>query len=594
MPAALSLGLASLMTVATVLPIMPVAGAAGSTSTTDPAVDMGFGLILGSVHAEPLGAAINPVDAAVALAPAMPNGAAIQTATLPEPEMKALLEAASGVGLSVAPGAAAAVETAAAGPAAASDRQPITVQTRLQPAASTPANVTRELPGAAASPQPELPALEAGAPMALSHEPAPLTTELSDGDKTEPDDEADPPGQLVVDAPVAASVQQSAPAVPAVTLPATADCQAETSNGPGSSAPASAALVEADVIPTPDLVGGEDASDREGVASASAPAPGSTAPPLGLPRRAETVPASPERLAHLEVAPTSPRASASDDSKPVAPLADAPAAPRASPVSPVGPAQATPTPMTGQVPTQAGARPARSERSKLVSDAESSPPDLVPAARRQPGLLISADAVQKPAAPAEVEPLAAEDFVTEDGELSAASPVDLAMPDEFGAKPADTAASGSPALRGAPETVANLTAQILKKLQSQSTRFNIELTPHGMGKVDVRVEINVHGRITAALTFESPLAAQEVKARAAELQRTLEQAGFDLTGGLTFDVADERGRQQQQAWQDDAAPGNGDRGKAFRAVLGALEGADAPRTDLMWRRGRATGVDVRV
>ena len=151
-------------------------------------------------------------------------------------------------------------------------------------------------------------------------------------------------------------------------------------------------------------------------------------------------------------------------------------------------------------------------------------------------------------------------------------------------------------VRGAPDTVAHLAAQIVKKLEGRSTRFDLELDPAGLGKVDVRVEIGAHGRLTAAMTCDNPQAAAELRSRASELQRALEQAGFDLSGGISFDVAGDRGRQQGQAWQDQADNGGGFRGQAFRAALEtAGDAADvAVNGALRLRRGVAGGLDLRI
>lgn len=153
------------------------------------------------------------------------------------------------------------------------------------------------------------------------------------------------------------------------------------------------------------------------------------------------------------------------------------------------------------------------------------------------------------------------------------------------------------AVRGSPETVANLAAQIIKKLEGKSTRFDLELNPGGLGKVDVRLEIGAHGRITAAMTFDNPQAAADVKARSAELQQALEQAGFDLGGRMSFDVAGDRGQQQRQAWQDqNDNKGAGFRGEAFRAALDtAGDAADAAVNGaLRLRRGVSAGLDLRI
>jgi len=158
---------------------------------------------------------------------------------------------------------------------------------------------------------------------------------------------------------------------------------------------------------------------------------------------------------------------------------------------------------------------------------------------------------------------------------------------------APAAAPAPHAVRGAPETVANLAAQIVKKLEGRSTRFDVELDPIGLGKVDVRIEIGAHGRMTAAMSFETPQAAAELKSRSGELQRALEQAGFDLSDGLSFDVAGDRG-QARQEWSE--GQGGGFRGRAFQQALETAGEADlaAASGELRLRRGVTGGVDVRI
>lgn len=153
-------------------------------------------------------------------------------------------------------------------------------------------------------------------------------------------------------------------------------------------------------------------------------------------------------------------------------------------------------------------------------------------------------------------------------------------------------------VRGSPETVANLAAQVIKKLEGRSTRFDLQLDPLGLGRVDVRLEIGAHGQVTAAMSFDNPQAAAELKARASELQRVLEQAGFDLSGGLSFDVAGDpnsSGRQAQNQAQDGQA-GASFRGRAFEAALNNADGAAAAAVNsaLYLRRAPTTGVDVRI
>ncbi len=83
--------------------------------------------------------------------------------------------------------------------------------------------------------------------------------------------------------------------------------------------------------------------------------------------------------------------------------------------------------------------------------------------------------------------------------------------------------------RATVETTAQLAAQILKKLEGRSTRFDMALTPEGLGRVDVSLEIDSDGRLAARLAFDNPAAATDMRARADELRRQLQDAGFHLT-----------------------------------------------------------------
>jgi hypothetical protein len=144
-------------------------------------------------------------------------------------------------------------------------------------------------------------------------------------------------------------------------------------------------------------------------------------------------------------------------------------------------------------------------------------------------------------------------------------------------------------LRAVPQTVANLAAQMVRKLNGRSTRFDVELEPAGLGRVDVRVQIDAAGKMSAALNFDNQQAAAELKSRAGELQRAMEQAGFDLSGGLSFDVADQGGQAQGQG--DQSSPNF--RGRAFQAVLeGGADSAVNPQT--LYRQASAAGVDIRI
>jgi len=196
-----------------------------------------------------------------------------------------------------------------------------------------------------------------------------------------------------------------------------------------------------------------------------------------------------------------------------------------------------------------------------------------------------ASATDKPGVPspdiqalatAEASPDAAEPSVPGEGPTQAA------------AAPADARAAAAVAARGSPETVAHLAAQIVRRLEGRSTRFEIELHPNDLGAVDVRLEIGSDGRIAAQLAFDNPAAATDLRARADELRRMLEQAGFNVAeDALSFSEREAGGFERHA--REQANPGR--RRRAFED--GERTALDAD-TAVIHRRAVALGVDVRI
>lgn len=128
------------------------------------------------------------------------------------------------------------------------------------------------------------------------------------------------------------------------------------------------------------------------------------------------------------------------------------------------------------------------------------------------------------------------------------------------AAPSETGLSGM--TRAGIETTAQLAAQITRRLEGRTTRFDMALTPDGLGRVDVSLEIDADGHLAARLVFDNPLAATDLRGRADELRRQLEDAGFTLardaldfaerdpsSGGGGFD----RRRHRESAYADRSA-----------------------------------------
>lgn len=157
---------------------------------------------------------------------------------------------------------------------------------------------------------------------------------------------------------------------------------------------------------------------------------------------------------------------------------------------------------------------------------------------------------------------------------------------------ADGLANGSPAAlapasaaqaKVTSETVTRLVAGIVDRLGGQSSRFDLQLDPHGLGKVDVSVEIGADGRLAARLNFDNAQAASDLRGRAQDLRQALEQAGFSLgEGSLSFDFAGQN-RDSGQSFDDS---GRADQaGRAFARAMGVLEDEAVLPVRFQTRRG---------
>lgn len=381
---------------------------------------------------------------------------------------------------------------------------------------------------------------------------------------------------------------------------------------PPASAPATPFAPQANAMPATAPVAGQPAPiDAKALADAQAGQPAADDTQVAVaPQAKPQLPGAPETTAPKTPTPSAPQVAAKPQTQP----AQAQAAATVAPPQPTAPTADTALSELAQAEAAAAAQ----------AEGETKPTEAQPAPRstrhadatRRPGAAGAVDNAAPnqgavlpnavtAAASAEAKGQAASALETEAPVATTAEakaePAATDTPDFQPAAPAATAhAQAAPAHAGparvTSETIANLTAQIGKKLEGRSTKFDVELTPAGLGHVSIAVEIAASGKMTAAMSFDSPQAAAELRARSHELQRALEQAGFDLAGGLSFDVTGDRGgdgrglAQQQQ--QNDGAW----RGRAFQAVLGtAGEAAEAAASAaLQYARRSETGVDIRI
>ncbi|RZJ00108.1 MAG: flagellar hook-length control protein FliK [Brevundimonas sp.] len=145
--------------------------------------------------------------------------------------------------------------------------------------------------------------------------------------------------------------------------------------------------------------------------------------------------------------------------------------------------------------------------------------------------------------------------------------------------------------RAAIDATAQIAAQIIRKLEGRSTRFEMALTPDDLGRVDVKLDIDSEGRLAARLAFDNPAAATDLRGKADELRRQLEAQGFHLaddafeftnrdSGSHAFD----RGGQDQRDGQS----------RAFSAAARLNAETDAQPARWMSLSLSPTGVDMKV
>jgi hypothetical protein len=245
------------------------------------------------------------------------------------------------------------------------------------------------------------------------------------------------------------------------------------------------------------------------------------------------------------------KAVAAEDQVPAQPALDAASAEAAPPVPVKTP---TPQPVSSSLHwTHTGPTPTETQ---------------IPAASPQAGLgdhVAMADAASTagPAVsdqPASVVATATDVAQTLDPTTPVDTPTEMRAPDS--AAPTPQATTASSLSRATIETTAHLAAQIARKLEGRSTRFDMVLTPEDLGRVDVSLEIGSDGQLAARLAFDNPAAAAELRGRADELRRQLQDAGFQIAqDSLDFTQRDassgggfsDRQQQQRQALFADAS-----------------------------------------
>ena len=280
----------------------------------------------------------------------------------------------------------------------------------------------------------------------------------------------------------------------------------------------------------PQVLPGEDAVESSGPEVLPDEAASRSPVPLAPPDGPATKGLDPQDLpaARPEVLPRP----AADDIAPLLPAEDG-----TMEVAPSGPApgltrpgtDATPT--AAPVPTPAPLRALAERTSKPLDEQPSGPSSASPSDADIPtsASLAPTPTMDKPLKP----PPAAAPALAPQGEAAAQIPEESQASTATAADHTESAApardhSLSTLSRAAVDATAQIAAQIMRKLEGRSTRFEIALRPDELGRVDVKLDIDAEGRLAARLAFDNPAAATDLRGRADDLRRQLEAAGFHL------------------------------------------------------------------
>ena len=199
-----------------------------------------------------------------------------------------------------------------------------------------------------------------------------------------------------------------------------------------------------------------------------------------------------------------------------------------------------------------------------------------------------------------------QDGASADGPAPGEDPADLGL----GAA-GQTPLAASPTVQAAPAatplsaTAADLAAQMAARVSTGASRFQLQLDPLGLGRVEVNVSIGADRQLTAQLAFADAQTARALSVHAGELRSALEQAGFSVPAhGFDFTApagpsaasaeAGGFGLGGGSAGQDSPQPGGGRGASAVLSAGETLAGATAASASA-WADGGGLGhLDIRI
>lgn len=332
---------------------------------------------------------------------------------------------------------------------------------------------------------------------------------------------------------LAGDIAQTVPAVPLPVVP-TLLIETETKVQPE-------VLPGQEPTPVPDLTAQLKAADEPQILQG----PGAEAPDGKAVVAPEILPGAPDLAVQPVAALDAETAAPTQQPAPEAAAALAGATAAATPPPPLPPQRTTPQPPTDKPATKTSGEDFDRPPVLPGSDEEgpTPPPPAEPRVgpdRPRPGLTARTDGatptLERAAAPADsvlAKPVTPEPTSLDLGvKLDAAATTTLARD-----------ASLSSLSRATIETTAQIAAQITRRLEGRSTRFEMALTPEGLGRVDISLDIDADGQLAARLAFDNPIAAIDMRGRVDELRRQLEDQGFKLADdALQFTERDPQSR----------------------------------------------------
>ena len=123
---------------------------------------------------------------------------------------------------------------------------------------------------------------------------------------------------------------------------------------------------------------------------------------------------------------------------------------------------------------------------------------------------------------------------------AAASVLAVAAP-AIGVAPASSSAGIGASATSATENavpIGEVGVAIAAQAQSGKSRFEIRLDPPQLGRIDVQLSVDPGGNVTSHLVVERPETLDLLRQDAPQLERALQSAGLDTSGGMQFSLAD--------------------------------------------------------